>query len=99
MLDAYGDKSDFAEVGRIHDEDAARLQHLEIRHAELVITIPTLRLIPDNHTSSGMDSLNYFLLKNDTIARRMEAMVIKNIENEVRCLTTYKPLSIRTIAQ
>lgn len=99
LLDAYGDKSDFAEVGRIHDEDAARLQHLEIRHAELVITVPTLRFIPYNDASSGMDALDGFAFQDRSIARRMETMVVKDVEDDMRRHAALETSSIRAIAQ
>ena len=99
MLDTDSDKGDFTEVGRIHDEDAARLQHLEIRHAELVIAIPTLLFVPDNDTSSGMNALYRFALQHRTIARRMEPMIIKDIEDNMRRLAALETRSIRAIAE
>ena len=99
LLDAYGDKGDFAEVGRIHDEDAARLQHLEIRDAELAITVPTLRFIPYNDTSAGMDALYRLAFQDRTIARRMEPVIIKDIEDDMRRLAAGKGFPIRAIAE
>jgi hypothetical protein len=69
LLDADGDEGEFSISGRIHDEDAARLQHLEIRDAQLVITVAVLLFIPYNDASAGMDALNRFafqFLKDDS---------------------------------
>ena len=97
LLDADGDKGDFAEIGCVQDEDTARLQHLKIGHAELVIAIPTLLFVPDNDTSSGMNALYRFALQHRTIARRMETMVVKDIEDDMRRLAAGKGIPIRAI--
>ena len=99
LLDADGDKGDFAESGCVQDEDTARLQHLKIGHAELVIAIPTLLFVPDNDTSAGMDAFDGLTFQDRSIARRMETMVVKDIEDDMRRLAAGKGISIRAIAE
>ena len=99
LLDADGDKGDFAESGRVQDEDTARLQHLKIGHTELVIAIPTLLFAPDNDTSAGMDAFYGLTFQDRAITRRMETMVVKDIEDYMRRLAASEALPIRAIAE
>ena len=99
LLDADGDKGDFAEIGCVQDEDTARLQHLKIGHAELVIAVSTLLFVPDNDTSAGMDAFDGLTFQHRTIARRMETMVVKDIEDDMRRLAAGKGIPIRAIAE
>lgn len=99
LLDADGNKGDFAESRSVKDKDTARLQHLKIGHAELVIAIPTLLFVPDNDTSAGMDAFNGLTFQDRSVARRMETMVVKDIEDDMRRLTAGKGIPIRAIAE
>ena len=99
LLHADGDKGDLAESGSVQDEDTARLQHLKIRYAELVIAIPTLLFVPDNDTSAGMDAFDGLAFQYRSVARRMKTMVVKDIEDDMRRLAAGKGISIRAIAE
>ena len=99
LLDADGDEGYFSESGCVQDEDTAGLQHLEIRYAELVIAIPTLLFVPDDDTASGMNAFDGLTFQDRAIARRMETVVVKDIEDYMRRLAAGKGISIRAIAE
>ena len=99
LLDTDGNDGEFAESRRIENEHAAGLQHLEIRYAKLVIAVPTLLVVPDNDTASGMDTLDRAAIQHRTVTRHMKTMVIKDIEDDMRRLASGKGLAIRAIAQ
>ena len=99
LLDANGNDGDFAIRVRVYNKDSTRLKHLEIRDTELVITIPTLLLIPDDNASSGMNALDGFAFQDRAITRRMETMVVKDIEDNMRRLAALETSSIRAIAE
>ena len=99
LLHTDGDKGDLAESRSVQDEDTACLEHLKIGHAELVIAIPTLLFVPDNDTSAGMDAFDCLTFQYRTIARHMETMVVKDVENDMRRLTAGKDIPIRAIAE
>jgi hypothetical protein len=99
LLDADGDEGYFAESGCVQDEDTARLQHLKIGHAELVVAVSVFVVVPDNGTSAGMDAFYGLAFQHRTIARRMKTMVVKDIEDEMRRLAASEALSIRAITE
>ena len=99
LLDADGDEGYFSENGCVQDEDTAGLQHLEIRHAEMVIAIPTLLFVPDYHTSSGMNAFDGLTFQDRTIAWRMETVVVKDIEDDMGCLAPRKGFTVGAIAK
>ena len=99
LLDTDGDKGDLAESRSVQDEDSACLEHLKIGHAELVVAIPILLFVPDNDTSAGMDAFYGLTFQDRAIARGMETMVVKDIEDYMRRLAAGKGIPIRAIAE
>lgn len=99
LLDTDGDDGDFSVRGRINNKDSARLEHLKIGHAELVIAVSTLLFVPDNDTSAGMNAFDSLTFQDRTIARGMETMVVKDIEDDMRRLAAGEGSAIRAIAE
>ncbi len=99
LLDADGNDGDFSVRGRIYNKDSARLEHLKIGHAELVVAVSVFVVVPDNGTSAGMDAFYGLAFQNRTIARRMKTMVVKDIEDDRRRLAASEALSIRAITE
>ena len=99
LLDADGDDGDLSVRACIYNKDSAGFKHLEIRYAALHIAIPALLFIPDDLASSGMDALDRAAFQHNTIARHMEAMIIKHIEDDMRRLAASKRIPIRAVAE
>ena len=99
LLDTDGDDGDFAESGRVDYKYSTGFPHLEIRYAALLITIPTLLLIPDYLPSSGMDTLDRFAFEHRTVTRHMKTMVVKDIEDDMGSLASCKGLAIRAVTE
>ena len=99
LLDADGDESNKAEVRRIKNEHTACLQRLESGGTKRIIAIATLRLVPNDDATSGMNAGDDFLLNDRAIAWRMETMVVKDIEDDMSRLSISKHISIRSFSQ
>jgi hypothetical protein len=53
-----------------------------------------LPLVPNNHTTTRMNTLYRSTLNNDARARRMEAMVVKYIQYPVDSFSTYESVLV-----
>ena len=68
LLDAYGDEGNVSIVGSIKDKDASGFERLETNRTKGIIAVTALRFIPDNHAATGMNTRDYFLLNDASVA-------------------------------